>query len=410
MKDKWPSEFPGTNWIDSDEEHAAVDVVRKGALFRYYGPEEPTHVSALEERAKSIYGCRYALAINGGTGALITSLVALSIGPGDEVIIPSFLWVSTVGAVVYANAVPVLCEVDSSFTMDPEDLEKKITANTKLIIAVHMAGTPCDMGRVMEIADRRDIPVIEDCAQCNGGSFLGRKLGTFGKIGIFSFQINKNITSGEGGLLVTDDELLYQRLNAAHDVGVPWKNAEPAISSGVTTWGQGRRMAELCGAVANIQLGKLARVVEHTRGSHGRLRSALSSVTGLELRTLNDHDGHTGSFLVLILPDGSAAKTVAENLGTAGLGAFFILAEYGLHIYFNIPQLVEHVPLSLAGNPWSLPQNVGLVRNYAKGECPASDDLFERSIIITVPSRLSAEQEEKMAGIIRNAVTQAMPA
>ncbi len=406
MDDKWPSEYPGTNWIDKEEETAVLDVIRKGALFRYYGPNAPTHVAALEELAKEFYGSSYALAVNGGTGGLITSLIALGIGPGDEVIIPAFLWVSTVGAVVHSNAIPVLCEVDSSFTMDPDDLAKKITKHTKLIIAVHMAGTPCDMGRIMAIADDRGIPVLEDCAQCNGGSFKGKKVGTFGKIGMYSFQINKNVTSGEGGLLVTDDEELYDRLNAAHDVGVPWKNAEPALAHSAVTWGQGRRMAELCGAVAHIQLGKLPRVVDHTRASHTRLRDALLSVPGLELRKLNDPLGHTGSFIVMILPDAKVALKATEAMKSAGLNALSVLANYGLHIYYNIPQLVGRIPLSAAGNPWSLPQNLALVRDYKKGACPKSDALFDRSAIITVPSRLAREQEERMAGIIQDAVRQ----
>lgn len=173
MKAEWPSEFPGVNWMDHEEEAVVLSVVRQGDLFRYYGPQAPTHVQALETRARQFYGVDYALAVNSGTGALCTTLSAMGIGPEGEVIIPAFMWVATVGAVVQCNAIPVLCEVDDSFNMDARDLKSKITPRTKLIVVVHMAGTPCNMEAIMDVARTHQVPVLEDCAQCNGGILPG---------------------------------------------------------------------------------------------------------------------------------------------------------------------------------------------------------------------------------------------
>jgi dTDP-4-amino-4,6-dideoxygalactose transaminase len=405
MNTDWPSNFPGCNWLDRTEERAALDVLRSGALFRYYGPKPPTRALALEARARSFYGVRHALAVGSCTGGLMTAMTALGIGPGDEVIVPSFFWVSTAGSVVCANAIPVLCEVDDTFTMDPKDLERKITSRTRLILVVHMAGAPADMRRIMAIARRRQVAVLEDCAQCNGGSFRGRKVGTFGVAGVFSFQINKNATSGEGGVIVTNDAALADRLNAAHDVGVPWVGAGTRESLGVWTWGQGRRMSELCAAVADVQLGKLPRIVAHMSGSHRRIRERLAGTPGLALRRLTDPAGDTGAFLIVTLPTAETALVTVEKLKTAGLRSFWRIADYFMHVYSNVPQLVNRVPLSPAGNPWRLPQNRGLTRNYARGACPQSDDLFARSLIITVPSRLNRAQERWMADTIRAAVS-----
>jgi dTDP-4-amino-4,6-dideoxygalactose transaminase len=404
MENGWPSGFPGINWLGREEEEAVVDVVRKGALFRYYGPQVPTHVEQLEEYARAFYDVRHALAVNSGTGALFTAMSALGIGPGDEVIVPAFLWVATVTAIVQSNAIPVLCEVDDSFNMDPADLEKKITSRTKLIAVVHMAGTPCDMEAIMRLADKPNVPVLEDCAQCNGGSFKGQKVGTFGKVGIYSLQINKNVTAGEGGLLVTNDDDLYTRLVAAHDLGVPWKKSQPDEGSQVRLWGQGRRMGELAGAVANVQLRKLPDVVAHMRASKQRIKEMLGDLEGVSFRRLNDPDGDTGPFLILTLDSESRAVRSAQHLAESGVENAFHLSAYGLHIYHNIRSLVEKVPLSPAGNPWSLPQNAESIFEYGKGACPTSDDLFDRSIIITIPSRLTTEQEGEMAKAIRNAV------
>jgi len=406
METNWPSGFPGINWLSKQEEEAVTDVVRKGALFRYYGPHSPpTHVNRLEEQARSFYGVRHALAVNSGTGALFTAMSALGVGPGTEVIVPAFMWVATITAVIQTNAIPVLCEVDDSFNMNAADLEKKITERTKLIAVVHMAGAPCDMDAVMRVAGEHNIPVLEDCAQCNGGSFKGRKVGTFGKVGIFSLQINKNVTAGEGGLLVTNDEHLYTRLVAAHDLGIPWKQGLPDETGEVYFWGQGRRMGELAGAVANVQLHKLPQVIAHMKASKQRIKDMLGETEGVSFRRLNDPDGDTGPFLILTVENESRAVCVTRHLRNGGIDNVFHLSEYGLHIYHNIRSLVEKVPLSPAGNPWSLLQNADSVFEYGKGACPTSDNLFERSIIITIPSRLTAEQEREMAQAIKNALS-----
>lgn len=403
MVGKWPSSFPGVAWFGEEEEKAVLDVVRTGSVFRYYGPATPRHVKALEETAERTYGVRHALAVNSGTGALFTAMTALGIGPGQEVIVPAFLWVSTVGAVVTSNAIPVVCEVDESWCMDPADLERRITPRTALIVAVHMAGTPCDMGSIVDVARRRGIPVLEDCAQCNGGSWRGRMVGTFGRIGMYSLQINKNCTAGEGGLVVTDDDALFERLIAAHDVGVPWKGAGTDDRSATLTWGAGRRLGELSGAVGAVQLAKLPRIVEHMRASKARMLAGLDGLPDVRLRKLNDAAGDTGAFIGLIFATPEKARRAVAVMNEAGIGGA-IVDNYGMHVTYNIPQLVRKVPLSAAGNPWSLAANAASVYEYGKDALPATSALFERSVIMAVPSRLTPEQEDYAAGVLRRAV------
>jgi dTDP-4-amino-4,6-dideoxygalactose transaminase len=404
MAIKWPVAYPGAHWLDAREERAVLDVLRRRALFRYYGMKPPKSVARLEQTARSLYGARFVLGVSSGTGALYTAMTALGIGPGCEVIVPAFLWVATVGAVVSANAIPVLCEVDDSFCMDAQDLERKITPRTRLIVAVHMAGAPCDMERIMAVANRHRIPVLEDCAQANGGSFDGHMVGTFGVLGMFSLQWNKNATAGEGGLLVTDDAKLYERCVAAHDLGIPWVQGEP-VETGTVNWGQGRRMSELTGAVAAVQLKKLPQIVRAMRAAKRRVKSRLAGTPGLTFRKLNDPSGDTGAFLIFTLEGAARAKRAVGRLRAAGLDSATRLADYGLHIYFNIPQLTGKVPLSPAGNPWSLPENRQSVCDYRKGACPFSDDLLDRAILLPIPSKLSQAQEAKAAHIIREAVT-----
>ena len=400
---KWPQPYPGAYWLDQREEQAVLDVLRRRTLFRYYGLKKPKYAEMLERIAGKFYGVEHALAVNSGTGALSTAMTALGIGPGCEVVVPAFFWVATAGAAVHANAIPVLCEVDDSFCMDPEDLARKITPHTKLIVPVHMAGAPCDMKAIMAVADRHGIPVLEDCAEANGGSFHGRKLGTFGALGIFSLQWNKNATAGEGGLIVTNDAKLHERCNAAHDLGIPWVDGAPN-PAGAVTWGGGRRMSELTASVAVQQLKKLPAIVRHMRASKLRIKAALSDMPALGFRRLNDTTGDAGPFLIMVLDDEAKTRRVVQRIQAAGLESAVRLADYGLHIYYNVQQLVGKVPLSAAGNPWKLPQNKQSVYEYGKGACPRSDSLFARSILLPIPSRLTLGQEEAAVEIIRSAI------
>jgi dTDP-4-amino-4,6-dideoxygalactose transaminase len=405
MKMKWPAPFPGAHWLDQREDEAVLDVLHRRALFRYYGLTKPKSVSALEAAARDLYGVKHVLALNSGTGALFTAMTALQIGPGDEVIVPAFFWVSTVGAIVQANAIPVMCEVDDSFTMDPADLARKITSRTRLIVPVHMAGVPCDMAAIMAIARQHRVPVLEDCAQANGASFGGQRVGTFGQAGVFSLQWNKNATAGEGGLLVTNDPKFYERCVAAHDVGLPWVNDAPRYTGAKSlTWGSGRRMSELTGAVGAVQLDKLPQIVQHMRDSKRRIKNFLQGTPGLSFRRLPDEAGDTGPFLIMLLESRVKAKQAVKRMQAGGLDTAVRLADYGLHIYYNVPQLVRKVPLSPAGNPWMLPQNQSSVYDYGKGACPRSDALFERSILLPIPSRLSKAQEKAAARIILDAL------
>ena len=405
MSVDWPHEFPGAYWLDSEEEQAVLDVLRAGSPFRYYGLGQPRYVDEFEAAARQYYGATFALAINSGTGALTTALRALDIGPGCEVILPAFMWVASVGAVVQSGAIPVLCEINDTFSMDPAELETKITPRTKLILPIHIAGAPCDMDAIMAVAKKHGIAVLEDCAQCNGGEINGRKVGTFGDIGIFSLQLNKNMTSGEGGLLITGDERLYYRAFSAHDMGLIRVDGRLATPEPYAiNWGQGRRMSELNGAMAAVQIKKLPAILASMRASKQRIKGMLDSIEGIAFRRLNDAAGDTGPFLIVLLENEKQAIEAAENMKQQGLHNVFRIADYGLHIYYNIPALVNKTPLTSTGDPWRLPANADSVCEYGKGACPKSDALFSRSVLIPIPSKLTPQQQVDGADAIKAAV------
>ena len=168
--------------------------------------------------------------------------------------------------------------------------------------------------------------------------------------------------------------------------------------------GAGRRMSELTGAVGSVQLKKLPTILSHMRASKRRIKAMLEGTPGLSFRRLNDEAGDTGAFLILRVEDEAKARAVVAGMQAAGLDTAVRLAEYGLHIYFNIPQLVTKAPLSPAGNPWGLPENQKSLRDYGKGACPRSDELFSRCLLVPIPSRLEASQEKAAAEIIKAAL------
>jgi 8-amino-3,8-dideoxy-alpha-D-manno-octulosonate transaminase len=404
-----PLEFPGMHYVDEDEVEAVVRVLKSRSLFRYYGIDLQREVDAFENEFAHFIGVKHALAVSSGSGALQTALSALAVGPGQEVIVPAYMWVAVVAAVVNLGAIPVLADIDESFTLNPTELERRITPRTKGIIAVHMSGAPANAPALLEIARKRGLFLLEDCAQCAGGNICGKKVGSFGDMGIFSFQMNKNLSSGEGGCVVTNDTRLYQRAVAAHDNGYARDEAGRAIYDNLDLclWGRGCRLDEIRGAILRVQLQKLPKIIAHMRKSKYRIRGTLETFTQVQLRRIVDREGDTGAFLIITLASADEAKRVnqalrAEGIATSSQGVTnVVLTDWGLHIYSNIVSLVNKTSTDGKGFPWTLAENRGSKLQYAKGTCPVADDLFERSILLAIPSCLTETDEDEIIHAFR---------
>jgi dTDP-4-amino-4,6-dideoxygalactose transaminase len=392
-----PLEFPGVHYMDEREIEAATRVLRAASPFRFYGKDLQREVAAFEEDFKRFVGVDYAVAVSSGTGALHTALAALGVGPGQEVVVPAYFWVSIAAAVVNLGAIPVLVDIDSTFCLDPAAVERQITPKTRAAVFAHMSGAPGDVKAVREITRRREVLLLEDCAQCAGGSIAGQKAGSFGDIAIFSFQMNKNLTSGEGGCVVTNDRNLYRRAFAFQDLGYPRDENGRLVTSepDMRFWGMGYRLDEIRAAILRVQLGKLPQTICAMRRSKYRIRRALEAFRQVRLRTIQDPEGDTGCFLITTYADGSTAWKVnqalrAEGIVTSPQGVSnIVMTEWGLHLYYNNASLVNRTGLA-----WRLRENAGMERDYGKGACPAADSLFERSILLPIPSCLTEADED----------------
>ena len=404
-----PLEFPGMHFFDDEEVEAAVRVLKSRSPFRYYGIDLQSEVDAFEREFAEFIGVNHALAVTSGSGALQTALSALGVGPGQEVIVPAYMWVAVIAAVVNLGAIPVLSDIDDTFTMDPAQLARHITPRTTGMIVVHMSGAPANAPALLQIARQHRLFLLEDCAQCAGGSVGDKKVGSFGDMGIFSFQMNKNMSSGEGGCVVTNDRRLYQRAIAAHDNGYARDEGGRAIYDDLDLclWGRGCRLDEMRGAILRVQLKKLPKIIAHMRQSKYRIRHALEAFPQVRLRRIIDADGDTGPFLIVTLKSTEEAKRVSQALRAEGIATSpqgvnnVVMTEWGLHIYSNIVSLVNKTSVDGKGFPWKLAENRDSKTQYAKGTCSVADDLFERSILFAIPSCLSEGDENDIIHAFR---------
>jgi len=395
-----PYEWPGSYFLGEEELAAAASVLKARSPFRFYGHDLQGFADRLERAYCGRLGRKFALAVNSGTAALSLAMSALGLGPGDEVLLPGYLWVSCIAAVIRAGAIPQLVDVDDTFCMDPADLERKMGAHSRAVLLTHMSGAPGAVDKIAAICRAHKLPLIEDCAQANGASFRGKPVGSYGDLAIFSFQLNKNITAGEGGLVLCDEETLYRRAWACHDLGYP-RNAEGRLdptNPSLQLWGQGSRYPELLAAVVYTQLKKLDTITGAMRKAKYSLRSKLEGIPGLAFRRIIDPNGDTGPFLLMIWKDRDTCLRVVEKTRAAGVqtGSLGLnnlpMTDWGLHIYYNNPSLVEKRSLSVAGRPWTDPLNAFAANyEYKKGTLPVLDDLIERSSLLSIPPTLSPE-------------------
>ncbi|EIC23078.1 LOW QUALITY PROTEIN: putative PLP-dependent enzyme possibly involved in cell wall biogenesis [Thiorhodovibrio frisius] len=407
-----PWELPGAHWIGDEELDLVSRVVRAQSPFRYYGADLQHMVDQLEGEWQTRLSRKHALAVNCGTQALHICLAAMGVGPGDEVLVPGYMWVSCISAVVRLGAIPRLVDIDDTFCMSVTDLEAKLNSRSKAILYVNMSGAPGHIDQIKDLAKQRGLWLLEDC--CAGSR--GQPCGAFGDMAIFSFQLNKNLTSGEGGLIVCDDDHLYKRAFAIHDLGFS-RNAAGRLDPSdpnYQLWGVGARMSELSGAMALAQTRKLDQITAAMRTAKWRIRERLAAIPGIDLRNVLDPSGDSGPFMLMRFQTGALAQQIVEAVraegvrGPEGSLACLTLKDWGLHWYFNVQSLVHKRSIADSGFPWSHPDNAFHAQiDYSRGTLPVCDHYHDRGALLTVASRLSdqdiddiASAFEKVCGVL----------
>jgi 8-amino-3,8-dideoxy-alpha-D-manno-octulosonate transaminase len=327
--------MPGFELFGDKERASVQHALESGVLMRYgfdamrggrWMAEELE--TALAQRMKT----DYAHLVSSGTAALTVALASAGVGAGDEVIVPTFTFVASFEAVLALGAIPVLCDIDDTLTLDPEAVRRALTARTKVIMPVHMCGSMADLGALKTIADEYGLLLLEDACQAIGGTYKGQPLGTIGEVGCFSFDYVKTITCGEGGALVTRSRDLFEKAQAFSDHGHDHIGSDRG-AEGHPYLGFNFRISELNAAVGLAQIGRLDEFLGIQKAHYTRLRQAISGLPGVEFRRVPEGGVENYSFLNFFLPDENTARKARQALSAAGVDGVFYWFDNNWHYH-----------------------------------------------------------------------------
>lgn len=364
----------GHQTIDEADIQAVERVLRSDYLTT--GPA----VGAFEEKVAGYAGAKYAAAVSNGTAALHTACLAAGIGPGDEVITSPITFAASANCVLYCGGRPVFADIDpATYNLSPEEIEKKITPRTKAVIPVHFAGRPCEMDAIGEIAKKHGLTVIEDGAHALGASYHGRRIGTFSDMTIFSFHPVKPITTGEGGMVVTDDEKLYQRLKLFRSHGITregWEMEGSAPEQGEGWYyqqvalGFNYRMTDLQAALGASQMDKLDGFLQKRREIAARYSRAFAEVPGIGIPEW-PKEMESGWHLYVIRIQEKERAEVYRRLQEAGIGANVHYIPVYRHPYYQ-----RH--------------------GYGEVCCPRAEELYRQIISLPIYPGLTGEEQQQV--------------
>jgi len=383
----------GAELIGKEEREVVSEVIDRGVLFRYGFNEKRKNIFRVlefEGEFRKYMGCSHALGVASGSAALRVALAALGMKRGDEIVTQSFTFVATVEAILEAGGVPIIAEVDRSLNLDPKDLEAKISDKTRAIIPVHMLGVPARMDEIMAVARKKNIPVLEDSCQACGSSYRGKKTGTMGALGTYSFDYVKTLTTGEGGMVVTDDKRLYDLANYYHDHGHEHNPELPRGEDSHSITGFNYRMNEIQGAMGKVQLDRLDFVLAEQGRHKAEIKKAIGEIRGIEFRELPDPAGDGGDTLAFFLPDAQKARAFNESLAKRKIDTKILPSAMNWHFVGNWNHIIQFCP------------------PHRTDAWPRSEALLKRAIALPISVRMSDEQIRRIIDGVRQAAKEVL--
>ena len=388
--------MPGFELFGNEEKKHLQDVMETGVLMRYnFDGVRNNHWKAkeFEEAIQEKMAINHVHLVSSGTTALITAIKALGIGAGDEIIMPTFTFVASFEAVLFAGAIPILVDIDETLTMSPSEIEKAISPKTKAIMPVHMCGAMADMDAIIEIAQKHSLFIIEDACQSIGASYKGKYLGTMGDIGCFSFDFVKTITCGEGGAILTNNKDLYSFCDQYSDHGHDHIGKDRGAESHPII-GLNFRISELHAAVGLGQWQKLDKILAQQREIKSYFKSLLAENKKIGFRKILDEKGDNASFLTLILSSESQAKITFETCKNAG-----IPCAYWYENNWHYVRKWDHLK-ALKSNETFSESFRNAIPDYAQQDFHRSDEIMKRTLTLPLSIKLDKERMNEMAEII----------
>lgn len=384
--------FPERKPFGKEEIKEVTEALKSQNLFRFGGNK----VENLEKEFARKYKVKYAVASTSGTAAIHIAIGAINPDPGDEIITSPITDFGTIIGILYQNAIPVFADINpETYNINPADIQRKITKRTKAIIAVHLFGNPCDMDEIMKIAKRNKLVVIEDCCQAYFTPYKGKMVGTIGDIGCFSMQQSKHLTTGDGGITITNNKKFAERMALFADKG--WNRIG---SGGPRTYlflGPNYRMNELTGAVALAQLKKVEKVVEKRRILGDYLTGKIKDIPGI--RPVETTPGGKHSYWVYPLKIlDYDPKKFCKALNAEGIpcGVGYI----GKPIFICSEALYNKKTYGNSHCPFDCPK-YGKEIEYKEGDCPITEQMLSKLITICINENFSKKDIVDIANAIR---------
>lgn len=348
-------------YLDDEELVQVRDTLQRDWLTE--GPHAERFLAEIQAQT----GARHAVLAPNGTLGLFLALLALDLPRGSEILIPSFTFFASASAAVVAGLKPVFVDADpQTFNFDVDALESLVTEQTTAIMPVGVYGHTPPMERVMDVADRHGLKVIEDAAQLYGVTYRGRHAGTFGDVGVISFFADKTITTGEGGVVLTEDDALYHRLRLLRNQGREHSGTFVHESLGMNF-----RVTDMQCAVGNAQLGKLPEIIARKQHNHARYSAGLAGVGGVRLQAVQDGSTFVPFRFAMLTERRTEVVEALESAGVQTRGFFFPL----------------HLQPAL--------------QKYARGPLPVSEELYSQGLCLPVHMGLSDADIDEICGIIR---------
>jgi len=383
--------------IGSKEVQAIKNIISKGKLFRYF---ENSECELFEKNYSKYLSIKHTALSASGTTAITAALVGLKIGPGDEVLIPAHTYMATAMSVLSVGAIPVIVDIDESLTIDPKALEDACGPLTRAAIVVHMWGTTCNMNAIMKIAKKKKLFIIEDTCQAVGGGYENKMLGTIGHVGAFSFNYYKNMTSGEGGAVVSNNKEVIERAKCAIDpCHFYWQGRKNSLKPFAAN---GARASEFTGALLNVQLKRLPGMIKKMRAERDRILSSTQNLSnmGINHSQLNSKNYDCGNYVFFKFNNTLDARNFTSIFPAP------IAGKTGRHNYTEWDQiLMKEGSFHQALNPYKLLENKKCRMNYSKDMCKSSLEILNKTIMIpTDPKNTKKETDKTIKNIKRAAL------
>ena len=374
----------GAELIGKEELNEILELFDKESVTLYrYGPNN-YKTREFEKRFAEYMGVKYAHAVSSGTAAIHCALAAVGVGPGDEVLTTAWTFVAPIEAIDALGATPVLVNLDQTFHLDLDEVEKKITPQTKAVVSVPMWAAP-DMEGLLDLCKRRGITLVEDAAQSLGATYKGQKLGTFGSVGSFSFDAGKTLHVGEGGMVITNDKELYDKVAEFSDHGHMHLDGLPRGKDPRRKPGLNYRMSELTAAVGLAQLRKIDFILNQAQENKYKLKGLIEDLPALQMRQFYDEAGAQGDTLIFSMENSKLALALEEALKTGGYGTKILPEALDWHF----AGAWGHIFTSQSGDS-------------LEAEFCSSGELLRRSICLNIPVKMSQDDIDAIASIIIN--------